>query len=152
MKPTGKRKEKADFVAIAEMVNLCRKEVGPEVMSVKQLHEHLKGILPVNPCSLSDFAKVGVIVRTSRGYYMFPKEPVCWTKVRDYYALLRRRNRKYELRRQEKRRVAKAQEAPVKEAPTVTAEGYTPSELTINDAPRALALLKSLGYIVLRMM
>lgn len=158
MKPTGKRKEKADFVAIAEMLNMLRLEVGSKVMTSKEIIRELKSILPASPTSLGDFTKVGIVTRVKRDNYVFPKDPICWTLIADYYNKLRKRNRKYEAKRVDKRKAIKIK-SNMTEMPTASAEGHLTApvesptrELTIDDEQRALSLLKRLGYIVLKMM
>lgn len=145
MKASTKRKEKRDFIAIAEMLNMLRKERGPEVFSVKVLRQDLKGIIPTNPGSLTALTNLGIVIRTKRGYYTFPKDPICWTKVREYYVTNRKRQVKTPTSDESLTQTST-------ELSASSADDYHPRELTSEDEQSALALLKRLGYIVLKMM
>ena len=127
-------KAKKDYLAIAELLNIMRLESKNKTFDIKDLQNSLKGILPISAYSRTFLVRANILVRVGRGLYAFPKDPIHWKCVADFYDLTRKSKRNsYQLK------IDKSAEIPVE--PT---SSYNEKD--------AVEFLKSKGYFIFKMM
>lgn len=88
-------KKEEDFKKIAIAVNELRLLQKNEVFSSNDLKILLKGILPTDCTARVELVRANIVIRVKRDQYRFPKDPIPWFCIRNFYQQCRDRSTKY---------------------------------------------------------
>lgn len=88
-------KKEEDFKKISVAVNELRVMQQGKPFSSDDLGILLKGILPTDCTARVELVRANIIIRIKKGEYRFPRDPIPWYCIRNFYQQCRERSSKY---------------------------------------------------------